>query len=386
MDKSRVFIASSGRSLLVAEKLRDELTSDFCAPTLWTEESRREIGQTIFEMLEGAAERFDFAVIILAKDDMMTGGQGETMKARDNCVFEAGLFMAAIGRNRCFLVNSVRQSDLPSDLGGIISVPFDEPADLTDRSACAAAIKGVAAQLKDTIQSKGPTQYHARVPLLTVDELFRRERPQSEGGDLMDGQVVVCDTQPWAEVGRVEQVLRNIDNGTSYHCFFYFSDDTIDKICLTLQMFAWAGARAPGSTQDFKSRVDTITKETSRVLTNLRDLCTSGLLRISLMLQEPSSSFRVHNASNPAQARYYMNYYNKGFVLWAECQAATALWRMLPLYLEEDNADRLFLNLKFPPIDDEKKRRLDALLSRSLSRYFPGIERDVKQVCVGSSV
>jgi hypothetical protein len=383
MGKSKVFIASSGRTLVLAEKLRDELTTDFSEPTLWSEEGRRQIGETIFEMLEGAAERFDFAVIILARDDMMTGGKGDTMKARDNCVFEAGLFMSAIGRKRCFLVNSVKQSDLPSDLGGIISVTFDEPADLTDRSACAQAIRGVAAQLKDSIQSKGPTLSHARVPLLTVDELFRRERPRSDGGDLIDGQVVVCDTQPWAEVGRMEQVRRNLDNGTSYHGFYAFSDDTIDKISLTLQMIAWAGAATAGSPQDFKSRVDTITKERDHVLAKLRDLCASGLLRVSLMSQDPTSCFRVHNAGNPALARYYMNYYNRGFVLWAEGQTAAALWRMLPTYLAEDKADRIFLPLKFPPLCDEEKQRLESVLTRSLSRYFPGMELDVKQICLG---
>jgi predicted nucleotide-binding protein len=40
-------------------------------------------------MLEGATAMYDFAVIILAKDDVMTVGQGEILKARDNCVFEA---------------------------------------------------------------------------------------------------------------------------------------------------------------------------------------------------------------------------------------------------------------------------------------------------------
>ncbi len=223
MDKSKIFIASSGRTLVLAEKLRDELRTEFCEATLWSEEGQLQPGETIIEMLEGAAEQYDFAVIILAKDDVMTGGKGEILKARDNCVFEAGLFMSAIGRQRCFLVNSVSQSDLPSDLNGIISIPFGEPANLQDRSACAQAIAEVAAQLKDIVQREGPSAYHARVPLLSVDEVFRRERPRSDGGELDDGQVVVLDRQPRAEIWRVRQVRRNMDNGTSYHYFFYFS-------------------------------------------------------------------------------------------------------------------------------------------------------------------
>ena len=51
----------------------------------------------------------------------------EKAKARDNCVFEAGFFFATLGPDRCFLVNGVRNIDLPSDLGGVVSLPFKEP-------------------------------------------------------------------------------------------------------------------------------------------------------------------------------------------------------------------------------------------------------------------
>src|SRR5512140_2693377 len=116
MDRSRIFIASSGRTLLLAEKLRDALQSDFCDATLWTQEGQSEPSAVIIEMLEKATRRYDFAVVILSRDDVMTKETGDRLKARDNCIFEAGLFMAALGRERCFLVNSVEQRDLPSDL------------------------------------------------------------------------------------------------------------------------------------------------------------------------------------------------------------------------------------------------------------------------------
>ena len=43
---------------------------------MWSEEGRLQPGETIIEMLEGAAEQYDFAVVILAKDDVMTGREG----------------------------------------------------------------------------------------------------------------------------------------------------------------------------------------------------------------------------------------------------------------------------------------------------------------------
>ena len=180
MDKSKIFIASSSRTLVLAEKLRDQLDNVFCQATLWSEESRASSGSTIIEMLEVVPRQHDFAVIFLAKDDVLTSGDRQNLKARDNCVFEAGLFMSAIGRKRCFLVNSVSQSDLPSDLGGIISITFEEPANLQDRKACADAIIRVAAQVKDTVQRDGP--------LLSVDKIQITITSPVNGGFLEDGK------------------------------------------------------------------------------------------------------------------------------------------------------------------------------------------------------
>jgi len=178
MDKSKIFLASSSRTLVLAEKLRDELDTEFSQATLWREESRTQVGSTIIEWLEGVPKQYDFAVIFLAKDDVLTSGDRQNLKARDNCVFEAGLFMSAIGRRRCFLVNSVSQSDLPSDLGGIISIPFKEPLNLQDRRACGEAILQVAARLKDTVQRDGP-----RRPQITITS----PRSVLEGGEPREG-------------------------------------------------------------------------------------------------------------------------------------------------------------------------------------------------------
>ena len=57
MNRSKIFIASSGRTLVLAERLRDELFTDFCQATLWSEEGRLQPGSTIIEMLEGAAKQ-----------------------------------------------------------------------------------------------------------------------------------------------------------------------------------------------------------------------------------------------------------------------------------------------------------------------------------------
>ena len=89
--------------------------------------------------------------------------------------------MAALGRERCFLVNSVEQSDLPSDLGGIISLPFKEPPNLDDREACAKAIAGVAAVLKDTVQREGTFGSRAVADSFPRRSIRARAAPDDKG-------------------------------------------------------------------------------------------------------------------------------------------------------------------------------------------------------------
>jgi hypothetical protein len=174
-----------------------------------------------------------------------------------------------------------------------------------------------------------------------------------------------------------------MENGTSYHYFLHFSEDTVEKMCQALQVIVWAGIAGVEGAPDFRSRVDTIKNNKDRVLDDLRSLCRNGLLRIALLVDIPTVCYRVHNASNPALAKLYTKYHEEGFVQWTEGQSATGLWSMLPKYLEEDKADRLFLSLKHFAFGDEPRRRFETLLTRGLSRYFPGLEPEIKQVCLG---
>jgi hypothetical protein len=63
------------------------------------------------------------------------------------------------------------------------------------------------------------------------------------------------------------------------------------------------------------ARLDTIRSQSDRVVSDMSDICRNGSLRISLVTEEEPFYFRVHNASNPALARYYARYREEGFVL-----------------------------------------------------------------------
>jgi hypothetical protein len=263
---------------------------------VWSDDARSQSSAALLELLSRAAEQFDFAAITLVKDDMKVSETGDPLRARDTYDFQAGLFMATIGRDRCFLINSTGDATLGSHLGGITCISFEEPTDLTDLAACERAVASAAAELTRKIQQQGHSSYYVRVHNLSVEEVWRKERHFSEGGDLQEGDVVVCETQPMPQESLAAQVRRNIDNGIFYTYFLYFSIDTVEKICRSLQVILVTGVDAEVA-GDFTSRMNIIKNQKERILKDLWSLCHYKKLQISLMFQEPPVNFRVHNAS-----------------------------------------------------------------------------------------
>lgn len=129
--RSKVFIASSSEGLEVVGAVRQLLQSglDQCADIEpWT--LAFELSATYIESLEKIADEADFAILVLTPDDVTTSRQKEKLSPRDNVIFELGLFMGALGRERCYLVHENRPDlKLPSDLLGIHSATFKVGAD-----------------------------------------------------------------------------------------------------------------------------------------------------------------------------------------------------------------------------------------------------------------
>ncbi|MBO0170442.1 nucleotide-binding protein, partial [Vibrio parahaemolyticus] len=72
------------------------------------------------------AKSVDFSIFIFSPDDLTIMRSREKYVVRDNVVFELGLFIGSIGKNRCFIVKP-RDVELhfPSDLLGITPTDFD---------------------------------------------------------------------------------------------------------------------------------------------------------------------------------------------------------------------------------------------------------------------
>jgi hypothetical protein len=146
-----VFFGSATEGLKIAEKLTMAL-SEVATCRLW-KHGVFGLSQGTLESLIATTRGADFAVLLVTADDLATKKGKRTHVPRDNIVFEIGLFMGSIGRERTFIVCTKDSlAGLPSDLAGITAAP------LSPRSP--KEIEQVSQLLKDEINRQGRRDAH----------------------------------------------------------------------------------------------------------------------------------------------------------------------------------------------------------------------------------
>lgn len=149
--KPRVFVGSSIEGLPVAEAIQVGLEYE-AEVTLWSQ-GVFGLSSGSLEALVNAVTGFDFAVLVLTPDDVIVTRGHEQPAARDNVIFELGLFMGSFGRHRTFIVHPrLARMHLPSDLAGITTVTFD--AARSDRDI-QAAVGPVCTKIKRAVRDQG---------------------------------------------------------------------------------------------------------------------------------------------------------------------------------------------------------------------------------------
>src|SRR5262245_57216027 len=123
----RVFIGSSSAGKSIAAALESQLRPHMKCQ-LWFEDTFTPSRTTIETLETIARSEVDFAVLVLTPDDLRDRGHGAKEVARDNVLFEMGLFMGALGRGRTFGVKCDHCAiDVPTDLHGVTWVQFRHP-------------------------------------------------------------------------------------------------------------------------------------------------------------------------------------------------------------------------------------------------------------------
>jgi predicted nucleotide-binding protein len=133
--KPRLFIGSSVEALPLANAIQENL--DYLALSfVWDQITFQPTYDTLHSLIR-QLESVDFAVFVLAPSDIAVMRGTSSFVVRDNVLFELGLFIGRIGRDRTFMVapRDVDNFHLPSDLWGLQALRYDGKEEITDDNA-----------------------------------------------------------------------------------------------------------------------------------------------------------------------------------------------------------------------------------------------------------
>lgn len=122
--KPRIFIGSSSESLDVADAVN--LNLDHKAEvTIWRN-GTFDLSSNTIDALTNKAKAVDFSLFIFSPDDIAIIRNQQKAIVRDNVLFELGLFIGALGKERCFILKP-RGVDLhfPTDLLGVTPADYE---------------------------------------------------------------------------------------------------------------------------------------------------------------------------------------------------------------------------------------------------------------------
>ena len=120
-EKPKIFIGSSSEALPIARSIEFNLQEDKVATCeVWR--GSIGIGKTLLDELIKKAEDVDYAIFIFHPSDMINSRNKESGGVRDNVIFEAGLFMGKLGKEKVFIALPEKTDDVKvlTDLGGYI--------------------------------------------------------------------------------------------------------------------------------------------------------------------------------------------------------------------------------------------------------------------------
>lgn len=117
--KPEMFIGSSVEALRIARAIQENLEDDALC-TVWDQGIFNLSGNALDNLLK-AVEKFDFAIFVFQPDDITQIRDNILGTVRDNIIFEFGLFISRLGKDKVFFVIPKNSNDLhlPTDLLGI---------------------------------------------------------------------------------------------------------------------------------------------------------------------------------------------------------------------------------------------------------------------------
>jgi predicted nucleotide-binding protein len=123
--KPRLFLGSASEDLKFAYAAQANL--EHCAQvTVWNQ-GVFQISRTTMESLVSVLKEADFGLFLFTPNDVAIIRSSEKQVVRDNVLFELGLFIGGLGRERSFIILPAGYGNLnlPTDLLGVNAAKFD---------------------------------------------------------------------------------------------------------------------------------------------------------------------------------------------------------------------------------------------------------------------
>src|SRR4051812_7537671 len=123
--KPSMFIASSTEALPVAHSIQQLLEHDVYA-TVWSQGAFQLSSYPVEDLLNTVSNS-DFGVFVFSPDDVTRLRHRQHDTVRDNVIFELGLFIGRLGRERNFFVvpRGIDKLHIPTDLLGLNAGTYD---------------------------------------------------------------------------------------------------------------------------------------------------------------------------------------------------------------------------------------------------------------------
>lgn len=169
----KVFIASSSESREIVRELQDQLYNDAKVMPWW---DIFDLSATTIESLLVTLRDVEFGIFVFSADDKLRLRNHESLSVRDNVIFEFGLFIGGLGRERCFFIipSNNKELHLPTDLLGVTPAIYDDTeSDLQHALAHACHVIRKAMRKHHTLNSSNIQSAQDNLPLET--NMLKRE-------------------------------------------------------------------------------------------------------------------------------------------------------------------------------------------------------------------
>lgn len=124
-DMPVLFLGSSIEGLAIAQEIQLGLKHDKIKVRPWSMPGVFGPGGVSIEVLMKEVDLSDFAAFVFGPDDKVFSRKEEYEAPRDNVVFELGLFMGQLDRNRSFIIKDHHADiKIPTDLLGVTPITY----------------------------------------------------------------------------------------------------------------------------------------------------------------------------------------------------------------------------------------------------------------------